>query len=395
MSALDVRTRTAADIRPIDVTTFFEDELPRLLADRSHLAAAGAAEFDPQSLTITTDSGSWTLSYSPSGFELITGASGVTTIQLSDESFSEMVNEIATLEMLFNLKLVQLVSGNRDEAHCWAVILRSLLDERPMYTAGAVVLRDRDGRPLDLDRAFTPDSDDAEMAHFLAETGYLHLSGWLDEELMHEIADDMNRAFAACTPDDGSWWVDLADGSRRPARILDFAAQSAAVGRLATSEPFLRVGRLSGDGYQWSPRVEALQKPIGVVRGISDIPWHSDCATGMHSYVCRDLTVGIQVTGAGPGSAQLGVLPGSHRALMPTNRHYPSTGFEPRFLTTQTGDMTVHCSCLMHTALPPTEYERKVLYTGFALLRDPELDRVLAEINARREVVAGAMMAGE
>ena len=44
-------------------------------------------------------------------------------------------------------------------------------------------------------------------------------------------------------------------------------------------------------------RIEALVKPIGVVEGISDVPWHKDCSLGMHSYRCCGLTCGISVTG--------------------------------------------------------------------------------------------------
>ena len=33
-------------------------------------------------------------------------------------------------------------------------------------------------------------------------------------------------------------------------------------------------------------RIEALVKPIGVVEGISDVPWHKDCSLGRHCYEC-------------------------------------------------------------------------------------------------------------
>ena len=57
-------------------------------------------------------------------------------------------------------------------------------------------------------------------------------------------------------------------------------------------------------------------KPIGVVEGISDVPWHKDCSLGSHSYRCCSLTVGISVTGADADSGQLRVVAGSHRALV-------------------------------------------------------------------------------
>ena len=70
----------------------------------------------------------------------------------------------------------------------------------------------------------------------------------------------------------------------------------------------------------------------------------------------------------GPGSGQLRVIPGSHRALV-----WPSLFDAGRLdlpdvaLATETGDVTLHLSCTLHMAQPPTERERKVLYTGFRL----------------------------
>jgi hypothetical protein len=367
MSTLDVRTRTKADLRTVDVTDFFERELPSLVNARGHLAFDGASEFDVHPLTIITQSGSWTLERSDKTFTIARGDAGASAIRLNDDDWGDFVNDLTTMEMLFNLKLLQLERGTGDDVHGWWTVLRSLIDGRPVFTAGSIVLRDRAGQPLDLGRSFTPEDDDAEMAHFLAEAGFLHLSGWLDEELMQEISGDMDREFPRRTPEDGSWWATLVDGTRCPVRIPGFSALSKGVRTLLGSDAYQRIGRLTDDGYQHSIDVEALVKPLGVVSGISNIPWHHDCATGMHSYNCSTLVVGISVTGAGPESGQLGVLPGSHRALMPMNRVYPHTGLKPLFVATRAGDMTVHCSCTLHMAKDPTEHERKVIYTGFAL----------------------------
>ena len=56
-------------------------------------------------------------------------------------------------------------------------------------------------------------------------------------------------------------------------------------------------------------------KPLDVVEGISDLPWHKDCSLGRHSYRCCSMTVGISVTGADAATGQLRVVAGSHRAL--------------------------------------------------------------------------------
>jgi len=52
MVSLDYRTRSEADIRPIDVTAFFEHELPVLIAENANLALAGARELGVEPFTI-------------------------------------------------------------------------------------------------------------------------------------------------------------------------------------------------------------------------------------------------------------------------------------------------------------------------------------------------------
>jgi ectoine hydroxylase-related dioxygenase (phytanoyl-CoA dioxygenase family) len=142
--------------------------------------------------------------------------------------------------------------------------------------------------------------------------------------------------------------------------------------------------RWSGDGN----RIEALFKPIGVREGISDVPWHKDCSLGRHSYRCCSLTVGISVTGAGPGSGQLRVIAGSHRALVwPSLLDTSKLGLPEVALATGTGDVTVHLSCTLHMAEPPTVAERRVMYTDYSLpFPDPDAaEAAAARSRAARE----------
>ena len=187
----------------------------------------------------------------------------------------------------------------------------------------------------------------------------------------------MDAAAPSYRPDDGrSWWATLGDGSRRVVRMQHFHEQSDTTAALLVDERMDAIRRIPGLGHEPSSRgnrIEALFKPVGVAEGISDVPWHKDCSLGRHSYQCCSLTVGISVTGAGPTTGQLRVVPGSHRALLWPSLLDPATlGLPDRPLPTETGDVTVHLSCTLHRAEPPTAGERKVLYTGFALpARDP------------------------
>jgi ectoine hydroxylase-related dioxygenase (phytanoyl-CoA dioxygenase family) len=116
--------------------------------------------------------------------------------------------------------------------------------------------------------------------------------------------------------------------------------------------------------------IEALVKPLGVVDGISDLPWHKDCSLGRHSYDCSGITTGISVTGADENSGQLAVVAGSHRANLQPNFIHPYLDLPQISLPTETGDVTVHLSCTLHMSNPPSVSERRVLYTGFALPHD-------------------------
>ena len=121
-------------------------------------------------------------------------------------------------------------------------------------------------------------------------------------------------------------------------------------------------------------------KPLGIVRGLSDLPWHKDCGQGGHSFACSGLTCGISVTGADRLSGALGVIPGSHRANTMATGRDPHLDLPSRKLETQTGDVTIHCSDTLHRAYPPVERPRKVVYSGFGLpAREGEVRHVDAD----------------
>jgi hypothetical protein len=287
---------------------------------------------------------------------------------LSDDEVTKLVNDLITPMTLVASAGRHVQRGDHGNFLDWWVVLRSLIDARPAHTAASVAFRGADGSPLDLERSFDADDDDAEMAQFLAETGFLHLAGWFDPAEMEAISAEMDAAFAHYTPEDGnSWWAETADGTNRAVRLQRFEEHSPTFTGLLSDARFLRIGRLTGDDYEARAGGEALEKPIGVVKGISDLMWHKDCALGMHSYRCCGLTVGISVTGADEGSGQLAVVPGSHRALVQPGFYRKSWGLPVRQLPTHSGDVTVHCSCTFHMSHAPVTSERRVIYTGFGL----------------------------
>jgi hypothetical protein len=371
MVSLDLRTRDDSHVTPVAEGEFFGERLPALIDRHGAVASPGARELGVEPFAIATPAGEWTLALEGDTFVVRPGAVAPAKVELTTEEFADMANDLITPMTLLTGGRLRMTQGDLGDFLDWWVILRSLIDGRPIHTHGAVTFTDRDGRPLGLGRSFSADDDDDEIAHFLAEAGFLHLRGWFDPAAMEAISADMDRALPTYARDDGrSWWARTSDGIDRCVRMQFFDDYSATVRELLDSPAFARIGALTDDGYlarTQGNRIEALVKPIGVVEGISDVPWHKDCSLGMHSFRCCGLTVGISVTGADARSGQLRVVAGSHRALVQPAFVRRDCDLPVLDLPTATGDVTVHCSCTVHMAQPPVERERRVMYTGFGL----------------------------
>jgi hypothetical protein len=392
MVSLDFRTRVDDDIRAVDPIGFFGAELPALAGRNSAAAVPAGRELRVEPFTFVLPSGSWTLAIDGDAVTVAPGDTGAACVRISDADFADVVNDLKTPMTFLTGGTLDMPRGNLGDFLDWWVVLRALVDDRTAYTSGTIEFTDRDGAALDLSRSFTPADDDADIADFLAQAGFLHLRDWFDPAAMDEIAADMDRARPTYTRDDKrSWWARTADGTDQCVRMQYFHEHSPATVALLESDRFARIGRLTDDAYVARTAgncIEALVKPIGVVEGISDVPWHKDCSLGMHSYRCCGLTVGISVTGADARSGQLRVVAGSHRALVQPAFVRPEWGLPVVDLPTETGDVTVHCSCTLHMAQPPVDRERKVMYTGFGLAARSSGDahaRALADISAVRE----------
>ena len=388
--SVDVRTREDGPTAPVDAQQFFAETLPGALAAQRDAIAPGAARLRLRPLAIETPDAAATVSWRGDRAEVApgTGADGAVVWRLSGEAFADFVSDQSTPMGMFSSGQLHVSGGGLGDLLDWWLVLRAALDGRAIHTPGSVRFRARDGSPLDLGRVFLPDDDPAEVSHFLHEVGFLHLRGWLDPARMDRISADMDAAAGDYRDGDGnSWWVTLRDGARRLVRMQSFEAKSEATVELLDDPAFLRIGDLTGDGHRHprvgANRVEALFKPIGVVGGISDVPWHKDCSLGRHSYDCSNLTTGISVTGATEDSGQLRVRPGSHRALCWPALAQPGLDLPDHALPTEKGDITVHLSCTLHMAQPPAARERRVLYTGFRLP-----DRSAAAAVARQTIRA-------
>ncbi|MCX4094333.1 phytanoyl-CoA dioxygenase family protein [Nocardia sp. alder85J] len=383
MVSVDFRTRSAA-VGTVDLVTFRDHHLPDLLDRHGRAAGAAARRLSLPPLTLRV--GGEQLTFVP-GDELTVrpDASAELLATLDPVTFSDLVQDVVSLFGAQMTGRAELVHGTVAAFVEWEPVLRCLIDGRPVHRPGDIGFRDRTGGPLDPRRSFTLDDDPAEYGHFLAEAGYLHLRGVFTEAEMAAVSAELDTAIAAAARDDGaSWWARTEPGGWYPARILGFNHQSATLRELLTGPRFRSLAGCTDDTWvQRDPLLddaaEGLLKKVGVVEGASDVSWHKDCTMGGHSHHCAGLVVGISVTGAGPETGELGVVPGSHRANIAT------LGIEGLDLTalplpTRPGDLTVHLSCTLHMSRPPVGGERRVVYTGFGLAprpghETPALDR--------------------
>jgi hypothetical protein len=396
---VDLRTRIDGPRPDFDPDRFFVDELPARLDEHAGAIVPALAFVRPRPVTVEVEGDAWTLTGDDERIVITRGARADATahVRLARAQLADLADDQQTFMSLWAGGALDQPAGNVGHLLDWWLVVRAALDGTAIYTPGSIRLDDRDGRPLDLTRAFRPDDDRDEMRHFLETAGYLRIVGLFDEAEMGAISAQMDRAAPRYTEGDGrSWWARTAGADTRLVRMQGFDRESDGARELVEDSRFGDLASIAGAGHQFGTkrannRIEALFKPIGVTEGISDIPWHKDCGIGRHSYDCCGLTVGISVTGADAVSGQLWVLAGSHRALVWSGIRQPDLDLPEVPLPTRTGDVTMHLSCTMHMAQPPVERERRVMYSGFGL---PRLDAADPDAVAEGRARLGAVREG-
>ena len=366
---IDRRTRLDKDIGALARDQVFDDVLAVALGTHGALAARGVTYKGLPTLGLEVEGRALTLMVRDRDLVARPGVDRAGVVaELAEDALSDLVQDVQSTMGLAMTSRVRLTAGSLNEWIGWEPALRALFDGRKVHETGDVTFVGPDGDPLDLDRSFTLDDDRDEIAHFLTEAGFLHIRGVFEPDEMAAVAEDIDEWIARATPDDGaSWWAEDEHGVKQAVRVLEFYAKSAALRAVVADERYTWLGGLTGDGHRHRGGGEGLVKPLGIVKGLSDLPWHKDCGQGRHSYVCNSMTCGISVTGADRVSGALGVIPGSHRANTMATGRDPGLDLVAKMLETQTGDVTVHCSDTLHRAHPPVERPRKVVYSGFGL----------------------------
>jgi hypothetical protein len=393
---VDYRTRLDADLSDIDFTNFLSHTFPGLLEGAADNILPWLANNTPSDLSIECEGARWHLA---AGDGRILSNQGVgetgLLVKLTASEFSGLINDLYTPMTFFVSGSLNILRGEMSDFLDWWLIIRAVVDQRPIHVPGGTQFLDQQGEQLNLHRSFNPDDSIDDMRHFLEAAGFLHITGVFTGLEMAAISADIDQYHDNYYEgDDRSWWATTGNGTRRLVRLQSFDQFSEATRSILSDPRFTKIGDISGAGHVHAGlegnAIEALIKPLDVVQGISDLPWHKDCSLGRHSYECCSLTVGISVTGADADSGQLRVIAGSHRALM-----WPSLLFKPEKyglpiieLPTKTGDITIHLSCTHHMAQAPIAKERRVLYTGFRLpsVSVDSSNESRARINQAREL---------
>lgn len=378
--SVDLRTRTDREQVPVDVGVFFRETLPSKLDAHHHLTASGASELGLEDFCIEVDGAPHTLTWNEDRCSIVPGHNGSARVRLSADQLTDIVNDQSTPIALMSNALLDMPEGGLPDFLNWWLVLRSALDGCRLHATGDVNFT------MDTHRSFTLDDSDEDMRRFLEEAGYLHIRGFFSEEEMAAVAADFPKAAQNYEKGDvQAWFAETHDGNEHLVRMEGFDRYSETALSLINEDRFLRVAGIPGCGHEVVREpgnlISALHKPIGVVKGISDLPWHKDCSLGRHSYECCNLVIGISVDGANAECGQLRVVPGSHRALMwPAPCIQPGLDLQAIELPTETGDITVHLSCTLHMSDAPVKRTRKVLYTGFGQAApDAELARANRE----------------
>jgi ectoine hydroxylase-related dioxygenase (phytanoyl-CoA dioxygenase family) len=112
--------------------------------------------------------------------------------------------------------------------------------------------------------------------------------------------------------------------------------------------------------------IGVLLKPPGKLRGLSNIPWHTDCGLGGHLVLCPSVAVGVQLTAATPETGCFEAIAGTHGASCPVPRPEDAERWPHLLVPTEPGDVTVHIADLMHASPRPTgQGGRRTIYVTY------------------------------
>jgi hypothetical protein len=325
------------------------------------LAAKAAVKLKPLALRVAGRS--YTYAVDANVVTVVPGEDQAhTIIGLSQQHWQDLVHDLESAPGLLYNQLLESSEGEPFQLMQWEPALRALYRGIPPYDESMAQLRDRHGKPLAVDSAYTLDDSDEDMVDFLEAAGYLLLKSVFSVEEIARFRQQSELLRANASEGDGiSWWGKDEAGNSLVTRVLKASIQPAFRGLYEDSR-IKRLGELPP--YELHPWGEEKVDGITVVfknpnmkEGLSDLPWHRDCGMGGHAITCPQTVVSIYLYDATLEQGPLLFLPGSHRACVgffdPADPDAPAGVV----VAAQAGDVTLHYSDVMHAAPSPTTSE--------------------------------------
>jgi hypothetical protein len=352
---------------------FHRDRLPALIERNGHFVRSDLRGVSSLAFRANGDSFTWVAS--EEGVRVVAGdASANTVVELSEATFSEFIHELLTAAGAVATGRAKLARGDLSGWKRWEPAIQSLCFGREIYSPAVWrTLVDRSGKPLDLQRRFSPEDDLDEMRSYFATAGFLHIEQVFSRDEIERYGAEVEHVRTKTTPGDPfSWWSVNGAGREVVTRINYLGRHSSVLQELSHDPRLLRFARLAGPDLRvCDDRLDGPMvfiKNAGVVKGQGDLGWHVDDGLGGHPVMCPLIQLGIQLDPANAANGQLKLLAGSHRYA----KHWIGWGEEGELpvvaLDTEPGDLTVHYGDAMHTTPPPTSAGagRRALYYKFA-----------------------------
>jgi hypothetical protein len=358
-------------VDPIDAETYHRDIVPGLLAgERGLMAATGLGGLRP--LTLRVGDSRWTYRGVDGRLRVEPGGRvSACECTLSVAAWTDFVSQLRTAAALAIAGEVEVRDGTVLDLFAWEPVLRALYQGIPIFLPTGAALSDAQGQPVDLDRAWTLDDSDADLASFFAATGVMRVRGVFSPDEVAALNAEVDRLADAARPgDDRSWWAATDDGEDVLCRLVYASERSSAIAELAHDPRLLRLSSLLHDDLAPSTdRMEgivALLKPAGRLKGLANIPWHTDCGLGGHPIMCPSVAVGIQLTGSTPETGCLEAVAGTHGKTCPPPDQGDLADLPYMLIPTEPGDVTVHIADVLHASPAPTgEGGRRTMYVTY------------------------------
>ncbi|MFP6609612.1 MAG: phytanoyl-CoA dioxygenase family protein [Deltaproteobacteria bacterium] len=360
--AAAIYDRLAEQWPTVDFDEFHQQTLPALL-DGGHGGVVAPALADKTPIAFKLKGGqAYTYLVDGQTISVVEGDSNAdTVIETTAAAFSDFANQLHSAHGLYFAGKIQVPVGFANTLFEWEPAIRAMYHGRPVYDPDRLDLRDRSGKPLDLNRAFTPDDDDDQMRHFLGEAGFLHVRGLFGRDeiaRMNEATDEFcNKAEPG---DRNSWWCRDDKGQQQLCRLIYLSTRSEVMSEAARDKRLERLATRFGKGNQITTHdrldgAAVIMKVPGVVEGLADLPWHVDCGLGGHSVMCTTLQMSLLLGPANPDTGNLRVMAGSHQGSCNVGGAWDSDVHGPTLvdLNGEAGDCVLHLSDTLHTAPPP------------------------------------------